>query len=70
MVKIFFSFIFIILFSGCSDLFNYKSCTFQGECYSINETDRDKAVEQCINIAEKNGKGYFVLVQVSPEACN
>ena len=61
------------MFNGCALLpeDKYKSCSFSGECYSINETDKDKALDECKKIAEDHSNGsYFVLVQVSSESCD
>jgi len=65
--------IIIIFFNSCSLLpeDEYKSCRFSGECYSISEKDKDKALEQCKVIAAEHNKGsYFVLLRVDNQSCN
>ena len=62
----------VIIFNGCSVLPDnkYKSCSFDGECYSISEADKDKALDECKAIALENSKSSFVFVKVAPESCN
>ena len=63
----------VIFFNSCSQLpeDKYKSCRFSGKCYSIDEKDKNKAIDECKAIAKAhNRNSYFVLIEVSPKSCN